>query len=479
MSQKIASPLDFTFPDIFVTNTEKTIIPVVVCTSQNFKNLKAKSDKTLLDAQKFSGASGQVIPIFSSQGTLKKIYVGASAPMGLYDMSHAADKAKSLSQDIDVCFELTNIDDDEIETACVAWGLACHAKDRYKSEKSKDKNPLLLLPKKADEARIKTLLQSICLVRDLINTPANDLGPQELGHAVLEVAKQHKAKVRVIDNQKTLEKNFPLVHTVGKASDRTPRLIDLTWGHANHPKLTLVGKGVIYDTGGLNLKPGGPMKNMKKDMGGAAHVLGLANLVMAMRLPVRLRVIIPAVENSVSGPAFRPGDILNSRKGVTVENTNTDAEGRLILADALCLATEEDTDLIIDCATLTGSARAAMGPDVPAFFSTDDQIAQDIKTTSFEGQDPLWPMPLIQHYNKFIESSIADIVNSVGVPGDLIFSALFLKTFLNDKEDGSTPNWVHIDMNAWNDRGVSGRPSGGADCGMRALFKYLEKRYTK
>ena len=209
-------------------------------------------------------------------------------------------------------------------------------------------------------------------------------------------------------------------------------------------------------------------------MGGAAHVLGLANIIMAMKLPIRLRVIIPAVENAISGPAFRPGDILNSRKGLTVENTNTDAEGRLILADALTLATEEKTDLIIDCATLTGSARAAMGPDVPAFFSTSEKVGKDIQAQSFKSDDPLWQMPLLERYNKFIESPIADLVNSASVPGDLIYSALFLKKFLN-----GTPDWVHLDMNAWNDRPIPGRPAGGADSSVRSLYAYLEKRFSK
>ncbi|MGB1077723.1 MAG: leucyl aminopeptidase family protein, partial [Bdellovibrionales bacterium] len=325
-----------------------------------------------------------------------------------------------------------------------------------------------------NKKRVEAHIKSICLVRDMINTPANDLGPKELASCVQNIAKEHKAKVKVIDNQKTLEKDFPLVFTVGKASDRAPRLIDMTWGKEKDPKITLVGKGVIYDTGGLNLKPGQYMKNMKKDMGGAAHVLGIANIIMAMKLPVRLRLIIPAVENSISGPAFRPGDILKSRKGLTVENTNTDAEGRLILADALTLASEEDTEIIIDCATLTGSARAALGPDVPPFFSTNPTVAKELQALSFVEQDNLWFMPLLEQYNKTIESSIADIVNSAGSPGDLIYSALFLKKFLN-----RTPDWVHVDMYAWCDNPNPGRPSAGSDTGLRALYSYLEKRFSK
>jgi leucyl aminopeptidase len=468
-----ASTIEFVYPFPFVTSTKKDTVPVIVLTVTAFKGLKNKNDKALLEANGFIGNAGQVVPVFSPQGTLKKVYAGIATPMGLYDISSVADKLKAIVK-TKLVFELSGVKKSDQETACIAWALACHAKDRYKSTKSKDILPTLLLPQDAHKGRIEAHVKSICLVRDLINTPANDLGPEELATTAQTLAKKHKAKIKITENQKTLEKEFPLVFTVGKASDRHPRMIDMTWGKSKDPRVTLVGKGVIYDTGGLNLKPGAYMKNMKKDMGGAAHVLGLANLVMSMNLPIRLRVIIPAVENSISGPAFRPGDILNSRKGLTIENTNTDAEGRLILADALALATEEDTNLIIDCATLTGSARAAMGPDVPAFFSTSNKVANDIRDISFKVDDPLWPMPLLDRYNKFIESPIADLTNSVGVPGDLIYSALFLKKFLN-----SDPDWVHIDMNAWNDRPISGRPAGGSDNAIRSLYAYLEKRFVK
>ncbi|MBL4589029.1 MAG: leucyl aminopeptidase family protein [Alphaproteobacteria bacterium] len=467
------SILDFSYPFPFVSATKQDVIPVIALTEEGLGKLRNKTDKRLLKAHAFKGKAGQTVPLFSPKGDLEKIYVGITSPMGLYDISVVAEKAMTLIKTKTV-FELSGIDDSEINNACIAWGLACHAKDRYKSEKSKDIPPTLLLPKEADKTSVEAHIKSICLIRDMINTPANDLGPEELANTIKTVAKAHKASIKIIDNQKTLEKDFPLVFTVGKASDRAPRLIDMHWGKSKNPKITLVGKGVIYDTGGLNIKPGQYMKNMKKDMGGAAHVLALANLIMSMKLPVRLRVIIPAVENAISGPAFRPGDILQSRKGLTVENTNTDAEGRLILADALTLASEEETELIIDCATLTGSARAALGPDVPPFFTTNATIAKELQAVSFLEQDHLWFMPLLDQYNKTIESPIADLVNSAGAPGDLIYSALFLKKFPNKH-----PDWIHVDMYAWNDHAKAGRPSGGSDTGLRAMYSYLEKRFSE
>ncbi len=463
--------LEFSFPFPFVSNTKKTPVPIIALTEKNYATLSNKGDLSLLKAQGFKASAGQVIPLFSAQGGLKKIYVGISTPMGLYDLSAVAQKMKEIHAQ--AVFELSNIQEEDLETACIAWGLACHAQDRYKSKKDEKALPTLLFPQSVNKDKIKAYIRSICLIRDMINTPANDLGPQELADAAQTLAKDHGATIDIIDNQKTLAQEFPLVYTVGKASDRPPCLIDVRWGEENNPKITLVGKGVIFDTGGLNIKPTPYMKNMKKDMGGAAHVLGLANLIMSMHLPVRLRVIIPAVENSISGPAFRPGDIITSRKGLTIENTNTDAEGRLVLADGLTLASEEDTDLIIDCATLTGSARAALGPDVPPIFSNNTGIAQDLQDISFECQDHLWAMPLLSQYNKTIESPIADLVNSAGAPGDLIYSALFLQKFLN-----GTPDWIHVDMYAWNDKSKAGRPSGGSDTGVRALYAYLEKRFS-
>jgi leucyl aminopeptidase len=315
-------------------------------------------------------------------------------------------------------------------------------------------------------------VESVNGLRDLVNTPANDMGPEEIEAAVKVLAKEHEASVKVIKDQKILEKDFPLIFTVGKASPRLPRLIDMSWGNAKHPKVTLVGKGVAFDTGGLDLKPSAYMALMKKDMGGAAHVIALAKLIMDHKLPVRLRLLIPAVENSVAGEAFRPGDIIKSRKGPFVENTNTDAEGRLILADALTYASEGKPELIIDFATLTGSARAGLGPDIPAMFSNNDTIAGRLQALSEETEDPVWRMPLWQPYRAHIENATGDLLNSAGIPGDGIYSALFLETFVDEKTD-----WVHLDCFSWEQTGRAGRPKGAADTGLRTVFAYLQGRY--
>jgi len=313
----------------------------------------------------------------------------------------------------------------------------------------------------------------------LINIPANDMGPDEMEAAAKYIAEKGNATFKVIKGAK-LEKEFPLVHTVGKASPRSPRLIEFTWqrsgGKADAPKLTIVGKGVVFDTGGLDIKPSQYMRLMKKDMGGGAHALALAKMVMDLKLPVNLRVLVPCVENAVGGASFRPGDIITSRKGLTVENTNTDAEGRLILADALTYASEENPDLIIDFATLTGSARAALGPDIPAMFSNSDKVAQSLQSFSMKEDDPLWQMPLWAAYNKTIEPSDADLHNSASVPGDLIYSALFLQRFLVETKK-KAPDWIHLDLFAWDSSGRPGRAQGGTDMGLRALYNYLEERY--
>ncbi|HOO82557.1 MAG TPA: leucyl aminopeptidase family protein, partial [Alphaproteobacteria bacterium] len=258
----------------------------------------------------------------------------------------------------------------------------------------------------------------------------------------------------------------------GKASPRAPRLIEMVWGNAKHPKVTLVGKGVAFDTGGLDIKPSSSMALMKKDMGGAAHVIGLAKLIMDHGLPVRLRVLIPAVENVVGGAAYRPSDIIKSRKGVFVENTNTDAEGRLILADALAYACEDKPELVVDYATLTGSARAGLGPDIPAMFSNNEEVAQDIQKLAKKTEDPVWNMPLWQPYRKYLDSSNADIINSTGQAGDGIYSALFLETFVEKDTD-----WVHLDCFSWEMSGRPGRPKGAADTGLRTVFAYLQGRF--
>lgn len=467
---------------IYSPRTKKQNISIRPVFSDKFESWLRKQSQSLkarVNSASFSGKAGQVLFDFDKSGFLKNIYIILNKPVSLLDSSKLVDAIiKECDPDwiekTTFTLEEQSLDKDDIKKFTIGWGLACYCFDQYKDCK---KNwPVLKWPKEADKSYIESTVESVFLVRDLVNRSANDLGPAELEQAIKDIAKEQKATVKVITGEKLLHENFPLIYTVGQASpkDRAPRLIDLSWGKKTDPKITLVGKGVCFDTGGLNLKPTAYMALMKKDMGGAAHALALANMIMTMDLPVRLRLLIPAVENAVSGNAFRPGDVLQSRKGLTVENKNTDAEGRLILADALTAASEENPDLIIDFATLTGSARAALGPDIPALFSNNEDIGPDIQKISIQEEDPVWPMPLWKEYKKHIESPIADLNNSAALPGDLIYSALFLQEFLNNE-----PNWIHIDCYAWEQTGKPGRPRGAADTGFRTIYAFLEKQYRK
>ena len=355
--------------------------------------------------------------------------------------------------------------------AGLGWALGSYRFDRYARKNGPASK--LVLPARADKDWIKERAAALYLVRDLINTPASDMGPGELASEARSLARKFKAKVKVTVGDDLLQQNFPMVHAVGRASSRAPRLIDMSWGKVKDPKLTLVGKGVCFDSGGLDLKPSGGMLMMKKDMGGAAQVLGLAHMIMAAKLPVRLRVLIPAVENSVSGDAFRPLDVLSTRKGITVEVGNTDAEGRLILADALTAALEERPDLLIDFATLTGAARVAVGTEIAAFFTQDDALAGELSAAAAAVDDPVWRLPLHPPYRRLLDSKVADI-SSTGSGGfaGAITAALFLKEFT----ESATP-WIHFDIMAWNSSSRPGRPEGGEAMGVRALFEVIRQRF--
>ena len=338
----------------------------------------------------------------------------------------------------------------------------------------KDKTSInLTLPEGADKADVKRLAKAVALARDLINTPTNDMGPVALEAAVRDVADEHKASVNVVKGDALLKKNFPMIHAVGRAGSEEPRLIDLEWGKKNAPKVTLVGKGVCFDTGGLDIKPASSMLLMKKDMGGAANVLALAQLIMDAKLPVRLRLLIPAVENSIAANAFRPSDVLTSRKGLTVEIGNTDAEGRLVLADALALADEEEPEILIDMATLTGAARVALGPDLPPFYSNDDAFAWDVAASATAVADPVWRMPLWTPYEAKLSSRVADMnnVTTDGFAGS-ITAALFLQRFVT-----RTKTWAHFDIFGWNPVEKAHSPIGGEAQAIRALYRLLKERY--
>ncbi|MBM3529418.1 MAG: leucyl aminopeptidase family protein [Alphaproteobacteria bacterium] len=357
--------------------------------------------------------------------------------------------------------------------AALAFALGAYRFARYR--KHKDRAVRLAVPDGVDAADLTRIADGVTLARDLINTPANDMGPADLEAAARALAKRHGAKVRAIVGDNLLKENFPLIHAVGRAAggSRAPRLIELRWGKATDPKITLVGKGVCFDTGGLDLKPENAMLLMKKDMGGAATVLALAHMIMDRKLKVALRVLIPAVENSVAGDAFRPLDVYPSRKGLNVEIGNTDAEGRLILADALALACEEKPDLLVDMGTLTGAARVALGPELPPFYTDNEPLAAELAQSAAAENDPLWRLPLWKRYDSMLDSKTADLNNVAtgGMAGSIV-CALFLKRFVSDPA-----RWLHFDIYGWTPSARPGRPEGGECQAARAVYALLSKQY--
>ncbi|WP_421761175.1 leucyl aminopeptidase family protein [Devosia sp.] len=355
--------------------------------------------------------------------------------------------------------------------AALGFRLGAYRFDRYRKPKVA---VTLDTPEGADAAELDRLVAAAFLARDLINTPANDLGPNALAAEIEAFATRHGLELKSIVGDDLLTQNFPLIHAVGRAAAEPPRLLDFSWGDPAAPKVTLVGKGVTFDTGGLDIKPSSSMLLMKKDMGGAANILGLAHTIINAGLKVRLRVLIPVVENAISGPAFRPGDVLIARNGTSVEIGNTDAEGRLILADALSLADEESPELLLDMATLTGAARTALGPELPPLYATDDAVAAALMTAGITSDDPLWHMPLWANYESMISSRIAD-VNNAGQGGfaGSITAALFLRRFVRN-----AAAWVHLDIYGWAPEARAGRPFGGTDQGIRAVYTYLKQRYS-
>lgn len=354
--------------------------------------------------------------------------------------------------------------------ALLSWSLAQYRFQRYKNKVSE---PRILIVAKENLAAVIRQAEAIFLVRDLINTPANDMGPEALSHIAENIAQQHAALFEECRGE-TLLKAFPAIHAVGRAASEAPRLIRMEWGQADHPCLVLIGKGVCFDSGGLDIKPSSGMRLMKKDMGGAAHVLGLAQWIMQENLPLHLVVLIPAVENAIGPDAFRPGDIIKMRNGLSVEIDNTDAEGRLILADALSKAGEYNPELIIDFSTLTGAARIAVGTEIAAFFSNCEAVTSQIITAAQQVQDPVWPMPLFEGYAQLLESSVADLSNCAASPyGGAIVAALFLQRFVPDNT-----RWVHFDIMAWNLSSKPGKPEGGEAMAVRAMMQYLMEKYT-
>ena len=419
-----------------------------------------------VDSSGFEPKTGAVCPVPGEAGTVERVLCGRDAdtpdiwriaalperlPPGDYALESGADPAQ----------------------AALGWMLGAYRFDRYKTGEKKAW-PVLGLPDGIDRDRLIATVEAVFLARDLINTPAEDMKPGDLAAAAETVAGRHGADFRVTVGDDLLERNYPAIHAVGRAAADAPRLIDLAWGDPDRPKVTLVGKGVCFDSGGLGIKPASGMKLMKKDMGGAATVLGLAGTIMALDLPVRLRLLIPAVENAIAGNAYRPMDVIRTRSGTTVEIGHTDAEGRVILCDALAEAAGEAPDLLLDVATLTGAARVALGTELPALFCNDDDLAGDILAQGEAADDPLWRLPLWPGYRKRIEGDAGDITNAPEGPfGGAITAALFLERFV-----GGAARWAHVDTMGWNLTARPGRPKGGEAMALRALFAAIEARYA-
>jgi leucyl aminopeptidase len=448
--------------------SDQAVIPLIPLTRSELADWKSRADENQLnwvESSGFKAEPGRACALPGPSGAAEAWLFGKSEQGWLYQL---APLVKALPEGQ---YRLESDWSPEQRTqAALGWGLASYRFGRYKATEAK--TPSLVLDEDID-SDVRSLCEAQCLVRDLVNTPTEHLGPAELADAAVVVADRHGADCRLVTGEELLTKDFPAIHAVGRASDRDPRLVELTWGDEDAPAVVLVGKGVCFDTGGLDLKTAAGMALMKKDMGGAAHALALAELLMKEELPIRLSLLIPAVENSVSGNAYRPGDIIATRKGLSVEIGNTDAEGRVILADALAYACEQKPELVIDFATLTGAARIALGADLPPLFSNRDDVAAGIQAAGDVVEDPLWTMPLYQPYRKLIESPLADL-NNTGKSsfGGCITAALFLEHFV----EPDIP-WVHIDTFAWNQADRPGRPQGGEALGLRAVFQYLRQRY--
>ena len=457
----------------FAARKTSASIPISPLTEAGLKDWKKTASKELtqwIAATGFKAAPGAVAYLPDDKGGMARVLLGVSdsdSPGGgIWDLAGLPSSLPKGRYYLDA-----TLSSEKATAAALGWALGCYRFDRYKKMAKPEAE--LVLPENADKAEVERMAAGIGLIRDLINTPAADLGPADLADAAKAMAKPHRARVKIIAGKSLLTENYPSVHVVGRAAAQEPRLIDITWGKADAPRVTLVGKGVCFDSGGLDIKPASGMLNMKKDMGGAAQVLGLAHMIMDAKLPLRLRVLVPAVENAISGNAFHPRDILQTRKGLTVEVGNTDAEGRLILSDALAEAASEKPEMIIDFATLTGAARVALGSDVPALFCNDDDLADALLSNGTEANDAMWRMPLWPGYKPFLSSTVADISSTGSAPnGGAITAALFLEHFV----EPDIP-WAHIDLMAFNTSARPGRPEGGEAQGVRGIYAMLKKRY--
>jgi leucyl aminopeptidase len=446
-------------------------VPVTFVNSATWRELRDGLDsptRAFVDATGFEPKAGRHVLLPSPEGALAGALFALEPPD---DANKDLFRPGALTGILPAgAYRFANAPHDS-KLAALAFALGGYRFARYRKPEEKDLK--LELPGNVDGDDLTRIVDGVCLARDLINTPSNDMGPAELEEAARTLAGRHGAFAHAIVGDDLLKQNFPLVHAVGRAAARAPRVIDIIWGDPSHPKVTLVGKGVCFDTGGLDIKPESGMLNMKKDMGGAATMLALAHMLMDRKIKLRLRVLIPAVENAISGSAFRPRDVYRSRKGITVEIGNTDAEGRLILADALALADEEQPELIADMATLTGAARVALGADIPPIYTDDDELAAELARAAASENDPVWRMPLWRPYETLLESKVADTNNvASGGFGGSITAALFLRKFVS-----AAKAWLHCDIFAWNQTSKPGRPEGAECQAARALYALLVARY--
>jgi len=452
----------------FLTDGAAQAVPIHALRSGEWKEWiesRPENLKRLALAHDFQAQSGRILLVPATDGSIERVLFGVGDKANAMAMGALAQHLPSGDYRIAAApreFPATLVAE--------AWGLGAYSFDRYK--KRKRPAPRLAPPEGADMAEAARVVSATWLARDLVNMPTNDMGPDALHAAAEAVANENGATFEAIVGDDLLEQNYPLIHAVGRASAQAPRLLHLSWGDASAPRLALVGKGVTFDTGGLDIKPSAGMRMMKKDMGGAAHALALAQAVMQAGLKVKLDVYLAVVENSISGDAFRPGDVIASRKGPTVEIDNTDAEGRLILADALARACEDEPALLLDFATLTGAARTALGPDIPPFFTNDGALAAELAQASIESADPIWRMPLWDAYESDMDSPIADMKNTGdGAFAGAIFGALFLRRFV------TAPSWAHFDVFAWAPREKPSRPQGAEAQALRAALRVIKARF--
>ena len=449
------------------TATPVAALPLQVLEGGQFsawRDALAPALQAWVDAQAFTASAGSLVLLPGEHG-LAGAAIGIGDPLDPYSYAHAPFALPPGDWTPDAA-----LDDAARAALQLGWGLGSYRFDRYR--KAARAPARLVLAGNAADAEAFDLLAACTRVRDLVNTPTEHMGPQQLEDVARELAATHGAQVQVFAGEELLAQNFPAIHAVGRASHRAPRLIALRWGQSGNPHVALVGKGVCFDTGGLDLKPADGMRNMKKDMGGAAHALALAELIMARGLPLRLTLLVPAVENAVGPEAFRPGEVIATRQGLSVEIDNTDAEGRVVLCDALTYAGEQHPDLLLDFATLTGAARIALGPDLPALFANDDALANDWIAAGERTRDPLWRLPLWRPYQRYLNSGIADLANAGSRMAGAVTAALYLERFVPAQQ-----KWAHLDVYAWNDSDRPGRPPGGEAMALRAAFEMLKTRY--